>query len=68
MVVQSKEPPGHEQFTVCPCATPRMQFSMFNVWTLYQTEKLDQQLRGAQTLPLDIIDIQEHQLLQRIAK
>lgn len=41
---------------------------MFNVWTLYQTGKLDQQLRGAQTLPLDIIDIQEHQLLQRIAK
>lgn len=41
---------------------------MFNVWTLYQSGKLDQQLRGVQTLPLDIIDIQEHQLLQRIAK
>ena len=62
------EPPGYEQFTACPCATPQMQFSMFNVWTLYQTGKLDQLLLGAQTLPLDIIGIQEHQLLQRITK
>ena len=42
-----------------------MQFSMFNVQTLYETGKLDQLLRGAQNLPLDIIGIQEHQWITK---
>ena len=42
-----------------------MQFSMFNLRTLYQTGKLDQLLRGAQNLPLDIIGIQEHQWITK---
>ena len=42
-----------------------MQFSMFNLRTLYQTGKLDQLLRGARNLPLDIIGIQEHQWITK---
>ena len=38
---------------------------MFNLRTLYQTGKLDQLLRGARNLPLDIIGIQEHQLITK---
>ena len=43
----------------------RMQFSMFNLRTLYQTGKLDQLLRGARNLPLDIIGIKEHQWITK---
>ena len=42
-----------------------MQFSLFNVRTLYETGKLDQLLRGAQNFPLDIIGIQEHQWITK---
>ena len=35
-------------------------FSTINVRNLYQTGKLDQLLRGAQNLPLNIIGMREH--------
>ena len=38
---------------------------MINVRNLYQTGKLDQLLRGAQNLPLNIIGMQEHRWITK---
>ena len=44
---------------------PGVHFPTFDVRTLYQTGKLDQLLRGAQNLPLNIITIQEHRWITK---